>query len=81
MPCPRCAGLMVLDQFADFLHDGGYHSFTGWRCLCCGNVLDSVIIRNRQASLTRGIVAAFQTDENHDARPSVEAAILVSSAA
>jgi len=49
MSCPRCRGLMVPDRFADFFHDGGYISFTGWRCLCCGNILDPVILRNQQA--------------------------------
>lgn len=49
MQCPRCRGLMVPDQFFDFHHDGGYLSFDGWRCLCCGNVLDLVILGNRQA--------------------------------
>lgn len=49
MQCPRCRGLMVLDQFFDFHHDGCYLSFDGWRCLCCGNVLDPVILGNRLA--------------------------------
>jgi hypothetical protein len=49
MQCPRCQGLMVPDHFSDLLYDGGYLSFDGWRCLCCGNVLDPVILGNRQA--------------------------------
>ena len=77
MSCPRCKGLMVPDHFADFMHDGGYHSFTGWRCLCCGNILDPVIIRNRWVILTRGNMVAFQTNEDYDAMPSSEAASVV----
>jgi len=40
---------MVPDQFWDLQNDVGYWSFQGWRCLCCGNILDPVIIRNQQA--------------------------------
>ena len=40
MQCPRCRGLMVPDQFFDLINDGGYWTFDGWRCLCCGNILD-----------------------------------------
>ena len=40
---------MVPDQFFDLINDGGYWTFDGWRCLCCGNILDPVILRNQQA--------------------------------
>jgi hypothetical protein len=50
MSCPRCQGLMVPDQFFDLINDEGCWNFQGWRCLCCGNILDSVIIRNQQAA-------------------------------
>ena len=56
MQCPRCRGLMVPDQFWDLQNDVGNWSFQGWRCLCCGNILDPVIIRNQQAGATHGTV-------------------------
>ena len=48
MHCTRCRGLMVRDHFYDLLDDGGQFSFRGWRCICCGNVLDPLILKNRQ---------------------------------
>ncbi len=48
MRCMRCRGLMVRDQFYDMLDDSGYLSFYGWRCVCCGNVLDPLILKNRR---------------------------------
>jgi len=48
MECPRCRGLLVQDEFHDLRDDTGQLSFSGWRCVCCGNVLDPVIVRNRQ---------------------------------
>jgi len=46
MNCPRCHGLMVSIR----LEDAGSSSlcFSGWRCLLCGAVIDSVIKANRK---------------------------------
>ena len=49
MRCERCSGLMVPDLFFDMLDDSGNHSFVGWRCVSCGDVLDPVIQKNRHA--------------------------------
>jgi len=56
MQCPGCRGLMVPDQFFDLINDGGYWTFDGWRCLCCGNILDPVILRNQQADVIKASV-------------------------
>ena len=48
MRCVRCRGLMVKDQFYDMLDDSGHLSFYGWRCVCCGNVLDPLIQQNKR---------------------------------
>ena len=48
MRCRRCRGLMVREQFYDMLDDSGFLSFYGWRCVCCGNVLDPLILMNKQ---------------------------------
>ena len=67
MYCPRCQGLMVPDHFFDLLYDGGYGSFDGWRCLCCGNILDPVILRNRLAAMMRTSENTFLvTKDNRD---------------
>lgn len=45
MHCLRCHGLMVTIR----LEDVGSSSlcFSGWQCLMCGEVIDSVITANR----------------------------------
>lgn len=48
MKCVRCRGLMVRDQFYDMLDDSGHFSFRGWRCVCCGNILDPLILKNKR---------------------------------
>ena len=37
--CLRCRGLMVIEPCFDFL---------AWRCVQCGDVIDPVILQNRQ---------------------------------
>ena len=46
MNCLRCQGLMVSIR----LEDAGSSSlcFSGWQCLMCGEVIDSVITANRK---------------------------------
>ncbi len=39
---------MVQDHFYDMLDDSGHLSFVGWRCVCCGNVLDPLILKNQR---------------------------------
>ena len=48
MRCPRCQGTMVPDTFEDICDDTGSFSFSGWRCVTCGEILDAVIARNRE---------------------------------
>ncbi len=47
MHCPRCAGLMFLTWFYDLRDDTGTIAFDAWRCIACGEVLDSMIEKNR----------------------------------
>ena len=47
MRCLRCKGLMAFTRFYDFLDDTGRIAFDAWRCIGCGEVLDSVIYKNR----------------------------------
>jgi len=48
MPCPRCGGGMVSDVFQDLHDDTGQLCFQGFRCIPCGEILDPVILVNRQ---------------------------------
>ncbi len=48
MRCSRCAGRMVPETFEDLRDDTGTLKFSGWRCLGCGEIIDSVIMANRK---------------------------------
>jgi len=47
MRCLRCKGLMTITHFYDLLDDTGRLGFDAWRCIGCGEVLDSVVYKNR----------------------------------
>ena len=46
--CHRCGGLMVQDFCLDVLGNMGESEFAAKRCVQCGEVVDSVILLNRQ---------------------------------
>jgi ribosomal protein S27AE len=46
--CGRCGGLMVSDFCMDLLNSTGELEFAAKRCVQCGEVVDPVILRNRQ---------------------------------
>ena len=48
MNCTRCNGVMALERFCDLYDETGELCFMGWRCITCGEVIDPVIVRNRQ---------------------------------
>ena len=43
MKCHRCRGVMVYDKFY-----GSQEQFWGWKCLICGEIVDPVILENRE---------------------------------
>ena len=45
--CMRCGGLMMTEYYLDLEDDTGQIGITGLRCTSCGDVIDSVILRNR----------------------------------
>jgi hypothetical protein len=47
MCCQRCSGYMVRDSFVDLRDDTGRTWFEGWRCINCGEVIDSVVLTHR----------------------------------
>ena len=47
MGCPRCHNLMVEETFVDLQVSPSMSSFTGWRCMICGEILDPIILQNR----------------------------------
>lgn len=46
--CIRCGGLMVTDFYMDLLFCIGETEFAAQRCVQCGEIVDPVILRNRQ---------------------------------
>lgn len=46
--CDRCGGLLVVDHYVDLLDDQGRQSCSAMRCLQCGDLVDPVILKNRQ---------------------------------
>lgn len=48
MQCPRCGGLMIVEQFCDLQDDTGRLCFYGSRCMICGEILDPLILTNRR---------------------------------
>jgi DNA-directed RNA polymerase subunit RPC12/RpoP len=52
MRCPKCNGVM---NFEEFLYGGGGEipwSYEGWRCVYCGEIIDPMILLNREGSTT-----------------------------
>jgi DNA-directed RNA polymerase subunit RPC12/RpoP len=43
MRCHRCGSVMVYERFY-----GLDEQFSGWRCVLCGEIIDHVILENRQ---------------------------------
>jgi len=51
MECKRCHGLMVQDRAYD-LQDTSIHCDV-LRCLCCGNIFDTLILMNQMQPTSR----------------------------
>ena len=43
MTCKRCDGLMVREQYDNLEFDSAGFEISGWRCLNCGVIVDSLI--------------------------------------
>jgi len=42
MKCHRCESIMIYQKFY-----GPQEHFWGWRCIWCGDIVDSLILENR----------------------------------
>lgn len=42
MKCPRCRGIMYAEKYYDYVR-----SFDAWKCVCCGEIIDPMILTNR----------------------------------
>lgn len=50
MTCERCNGLMVSERIYDLQGMNSDLCVNGYRCLLCGNLVDTVILENRSRS-------------------------------
>lgn len=48
MTCERCEGLMVSERISDMQGMSSDLCANGYRCLLCGNLVDELILENRQ---------------------------------
>ncbi len=61
MECSRCGGFMVQEEFFGLQEEAFPVTSLGWRCVMCGEVVDSVIAANR------GIAAGRTNKARHPA--------------
>lgn len=47
MKCHRCESTMIYQKFY-----GPQEHFWGWRCIWCGDIVDSLILKNRGSVAT-----------------------------
>ena len=52
MGCRRCQGLMVPDLIDDLPEEWGLRGVSAWRCVVCGDIIDPVIVANRESRLS-----------------------------
>jgi hypothetical protein len=57
--CHRCGGVMVYEKFF-----GSHENFWGWRCVCCGEIVEQVILENRRCTETRKRVLKEEEEED-----------------
>ena len=48
--CHRCEGVMVYQKFY-----GPHEHFWGWRCISCGEIVDRIILENRNSMAVGGV--------------------------
>ena len=48
MTCERCGGLQLQSHFASIQSTAGAWEYEAWHCLNCGDVVDPLILLNRQ---------------------------------
>lgn len=50
MTCQRCDGLMVREQYDNLEFDSAGYEISGWRCLNCGAIVDTLIAAHHQST-------------------------------
>lgn len=58
--CARCMGLMVVEESFDSIAGGGQVGSLVRRCVQCGEVVDPVILQNRQLRLGTDVSPIYE---------------------
>ena len=45
--CTRCGGLLIREGLSDLFDDTGHMRQWAWRCVQCGDIVDSLILKRR----------------------------------
>lgn len=53
MTCKRCGGAMNHEEFCNGSEGSVPWWFKGWRCIHCGDVVDSLILRHRRQPIAQ----------------------------
>ncbi len=46
--CTRCSGLLIREGLFDLFEDTGHMRRWAWRCVQCGDIVDSLILKHRK---------------------------------
>ena len=58
--CPSCMGLMMVEESFDSIAGGGQAGSLVRRCVQCGEVVDPVILQNRQLQLGTDVGRTYE---------------------
>ncbi len=47
LTCARCSGLLIREGLFDLFDDTGQMRRWAWRCVQCGDIVDSLILKHR----------------------------------
>jgi len=50
MKCPRCGESMNYEEFRSSSSESGPWTYDGWHCVYCGEVIDAIVVLNRERS-------------------------------
>ena len=48
--CTRCGGLLIREGLSDLFEDTGHMRRWAWRCVQCGDIVDSLILKRRMGA-------------------------------
>jgi hypothetical protein len=71
--CSRCGGIMIYDKFY-----GHNEDFWGLKCVICGEIIDSVILENREL-MKMGVAIDIPRESMYERKPRIRSGIVAAS--